>query len=56
MRRVAKVGIREACTELREDSGTDDGDAGERNDNRGDRHQGILVEVSCKGQSTGSVV
>ena len=41
MRRVVKVGIREACTELREDSGTDDGDAGERNDNRGGRHQGI---------------
>ena len=56
MPRVAKVDIWEACTELREDSDTDDGDAGERNDNRGGRHQGIVVEIPCKGQSTGSAV
>ena len=56
MLRVAKVDIREACTELREDSGTDDGDAGERKDNRGGCHHGILVEVPCKGQSTASVI
>ena len=34
----------------------DDGDAGERNDSRGDRHQGIVVEIPCKGQSTGIVI
>ena len=51
-----KGGYTEACTELREDSGTDDGDAGERKDNRGGCHHGILVEVPCKGQSTASVI
>ena len=56
MLQVVKVGIRKACAELREESETDDGDAGERNDNRGGCHQGILVEVPCKGQSTGSVI
>ncbi len=34
----------------------DDEDTGERNDNRGSRHQGIVVEIPCKGQSGGSVV
>ena len=53
MRQVAKVDIREACTEIRGDSETDDGDAGERNDNRGGHHRGIVVEIPGKGQSTG---
>ena len=56
MRQVAKADIREACRELRGDSETDDGDAGETNDSRGGRHQGIVVEISGKGQSTGSVI
>ena len=50
--RMAKVDIQEACTELREVSKTDDGDVGERNEDRRGCHQGILVEVPCKGQST----
>ncbi len=29
----------------------DDGDAGERKDNCGSSHQGIVVEIPCKGQS-----
>ena len=56
MRQVAKADIREACTELRGDSETDDGDAGDKDDNRGGRHQGIVVEIPCKGQSTGNAV
>ena len=56
IRQVAKVDIREACTELRGDSETDDGDAGGRNDNRGGRHQGIVVEIPGKGQDTGSAI
>ena len=56
MRQVAKVDIREACTELRGDSEKDDGDAGERNDNRGGHHQGIVVGIPGKGQGTGSAV
>ena len=35
---------------------TDDGDAGESNDNRGGHRQGIVVEVPCRGQSVGSAV
>ena len=35
---------------------TDDGDAGERNANREGRHQGIAVEMDCKGQGAGSAV
>ena len=33
-----------------------DGDAGERSDNRGGRGQGIAVEVICKMQSAGGEV
>ena len=53
MRQVAKVGIRKVCAELRGDSETDDGDAGDKDDNRGG---GIVVEIPCKGQSTGNAV
>ena len=56
MRQMAKMDIREACTELRGDSETNDGDGGERNDNRGGRHQVIVVEIPCKGQGTGSAI
>ena len=48
MRQVAKVDIRETRTELRGDSETDDGDAGDKDDNRGGRHQGIMVESLAK--------
>ena len=56
MRQVVKLGIRKACAELREDSETNDGDASERNENRGGCHQITLVEVPCKGQCTDSVI
>ena len=56
MRQVAKADRREACTELRGDSETGNGDAGDKDDNRGGRHQGIVVEIPCKGQSTGNAV
>ena len=54
--RVARVGIRKVRAELRGDSETDDGDAGDKDDNRGGHHQGIVVEIPCKGQSTGNAV
>ena len=55
MSQVAKVDIRGAFSELREDGGmspslcaTDDGDAGERDDNPRGHHQDIVVETSLQ--------
>ena len=63
MHQVAKAYIRRACAGLREDGRvrvvirqTSDGDAGERNNIRGGRKQGIAVEIPGKRRSTASVV
>jgi len=59
MHPVGNADIREPCVELREDyevslrasaprRSSDDGDMGERNDERGGCHRGIVVEVFCK--------
>ena len=55
MSQVAKVDIRGAFSELREDGetspslcATDDGDAGERDDNPRGRYQDIVVETSLQ--------
>ena len=50
IRQVAKVDIWQAYTEFRGDSEMDDGGAGDKDDNRRGRHQGIVVE------STGSAI
>ena len=60
MRLVGNADIREPCVELREDGevsprasaprcSSNDGDMGERNDDRGGCHRGSVVEVCCKG-------
>jgi len=63
MHQVEKAYIRRACAGLREDGRvrvvirqTSDGDAGERNNIRGGRKQGIAVEIPGKRWSTASVV
>ena len=33
-----------------------DGDEGERNDNRGGHEQSVVVEILCKRQSTGGTI
>jgi len=67
MRLVAKVGIREPCVEPREDGEVSlqasaprhssiGGDMGERNEDRGGCHQGVVVEVLWQETSAGGAV
>ena len=67
-RQIAKADVREPCAEPREESETtpragalnvrqtNDGVAGERDDSRGGRDHGIVVEIRCKGQRVGSAI